>query len=527
MILQLLHPPNLKQSATYIFLLLLFFTHHLIAQPGDNFSASNPNLDFTEYLNGVRCAAIELSEKDQLHIDTAGSLLVNHLIMYLKNNIGFELVALTSTEKQELYESVSSLCDITYVKVELTATPKNFSNHKMSFTSCLGDQFLFTASDVIANDQLVLENLSGVWATMYNGSIQYNVHHRLQLPTHLTSWTEDQLLRYYEQGRLHPLEGIYEKMMLGAKGKARYRLAVKQNQEGNFDLIYLTGATNYEDWVEGEHLGTLNPSANDNLYTATWYMPDKTLYPDVYLANDQTSMLYFTFANRPEDIHRYLKLFPKNQTRKQENIKATGSGIAISPDGYIITNYHVTEGANYIEVEHLEEGYPVKYRAVVMSRDPNTDLAVLKIDDLTFKGLSDVPFALRTGITEVGENVFTLSYPLTATMGTEVKVTNGIVSSKTGYKGDVATFQVSAAVQPGSSGGPVFDEMGNLIGIIKAKHSKAENATYAIKIRNALNLLELLPDRLILPVINQIDQLLLTDQVKAVSSHVFLVRVIE
>lgn len=63
--------------------------------------------------------------------------------------------------------------------------------------------------------------------------------------------------------------------------------------------------------------------------------------------------------------------------------------------------------------------------------------------------------------------------------GVDVKLTNGIVSARTGFHGDVSQYQISAPVQPGNSGGPLFDSKGNIIGVVSAKHAGAENAGYA------------------------------------------------
>ena len=82
-----------------------------------------------------------------------------------------------------------------------------------------------------------------------------------------------------------------------------------------------------------------------------------------------------------------------------------------------------------------------------------------------------------------------LGYPLTSTMGNEIKATSGIISSQSGYKGDEILYQISAPIQPGNSGGPVFDLNGNVVGIVCAHHTQAENVGYAIKTKHLMELL--------------------------------------
>ena len=125
---------------------------------------------------------------------------------------------------------------------------------------------------------------------------------------------------------------------------------------------------------------------------------------------------------------------------------------------------------------------------------------------------------------EVGEDIFVLGYPMTTTMGSEIKLTNGIISARSGYDGDVALYQISAPIQPGNSGGPLFDKKGNLIGVICAKHTGAENAGYAIKTSYLRNLVESVADLNILPSKNNISSLELKDQVKQITPFVFLIK---
>lgn len=150
-------------------------------------------------------------------------------------------------------------------------------------------------------------------------------------------------------------------------------------------------------------------------------------------------------------------------------------------------------------------------------------MALLKIDDSAFCGFGNIPYAVSSTMSEVGEDIFVLGYPLTSTMGDEIKLTTGIISSKTGFQGDVALYQISAPIQPGNSGGPLFDRKGNLIGIVNAKHKDAENVGYAIKTSYLKNLIESSTSTSILPNNNQVVGQPLTEKVKKLKNYVFMI----
>ena len=108
-------------------------------------------------------------------------------------------------------------------------------------------------------------------------------------------------------------------------------------------------------------------------------------------------------------------------------------------------------------------------------------------------------------------------------MGDELKLTTGVISSKTGFQGDVSQYQISAPVQPGNSGGPLFDGKGNLIGIVSSKHLGTENVSYAIKTLYLMNLVESALSSSVIPSNNTISGQTLPGKVKSVRNFVFLI----
>jgi serine protease Do len=148
----------------------------------------------------------------------------------------------------------------------------------------------------------------------------------------------------------------------------------------------------------------------------------------------------------------------RQQQPKSQRATSLGSGVIVSPDGYILTNNHVVEGATDVKVSFFDkEEYPAK----VIGTDKYTDVAVLKIDK---KNLPTLPFA-DSGRTEVGDVVLAIGEPF----GLGQTVTMGIISAKgragLGIERYEDFIQTDAAINRGNSGGALIDTKGELVGI--------------------------------------------------------------
>lgn len=220
--------------------------------------------------------------------------------------------------------------------------------------------------------------------------------------------------------------------------------------------------------------------------------------------------------------HGWIKVYP-SKTDYESSQPTSGTGFGISTNGIIVTNYHVIDGAKSIKVRGINENFNKTYNAIVVVSDKNNDLALIQIDDYNFSSLGAIPYTIKTGLAGVGQSIYVLGYPLRATMGDEIKLTTGIVSSRTGFQGDITSYQISAPVQPGNSGGPLFDNQGNLIGIINAKHIGAENASYAVKSNYLTGLIELTPSPPKLQTVNSLTGKTLIQQVELVKKFVYII----
>jgi|TARA_B110000902_G_scaffold28847_1_gene31191 Do/DeqQ family serine protease len=173
---------------------------------------------------------------------------------------------------------------------------------------------------------------------------------------------------------------------------------------------------------------------------------EKTLPAVVHVKNTTLSKGYTSF----EDL-----MFGRSQQRAQIG---TGSGVIISPDGYIVTNNHVIEGAQTIEITTNDNK---TYTAELIGTDSNTDIALLKIEALE-------PFSYSifgdSNEAKVGEWVLAVGNPFNLTS----TVTAGIISAKSrdlSGKNTQSFIQTDAAVNPGNSGGALVNTNGELIGI--------------------------------------------------------------
>lgn len=200
--------------------------------------------------------------------------------------------------------------------------------------------------------------------------------------------------------------------------------------------------------------------------------------------------------------------------------KASGSGFFINENGYIATNYHVVDDMKVIQVVYQQNGKKFTHNAEVVVSDPTNDLAILKIKDNSFVRLPQIPYVFTARTEDVGTEVFALGYPKTQKLGEEIKFTDGKISAKTGVKGDIRLYQISVPITHGNSGGPLFDNNGNLIGITSSGWENENNINYAIKSIYLKNLIDVLPENITLPNYNEIANKTLTEKIKILSDFV-------
>ncbi|HLE25184.1 MAG TPA: DegQ family serine endoprotease [Thermodesulfobacteriota bacterium] len=187
-------------------------------------------------------------------------------------------------------------------------------------------------------------------------------------------------------------------------------------------------------------------------------------------------------------FEEFFKRFFGDIPQQEFKQSGLGSGFIISEDGYVVTNNHVIDKAQDIEVV-LEDGK--KYKADIIGKDAKTDLAVLKINPE--KMLQAVVFGNSDKL-RIGDWVVAIGNPF----GLGYTVTVGIVSAKgrsLGLSSYDDFIQTDASLNPGNSGGPLFNQMGDVIGVNTAIVAGGQGIGFAIPINMAKNVIEQLKDK--------------------------------
>jgi S1-C subfamily serine protease len=196
-------------------------------------------------------------------------------------------------------------------------------------------------------------------------------------------------------------------------------------------------------------------------------------FKHILLVFFSTFLLSKTFSQDAVNVAK--KTFPYTVSIvMQDQFKKTlslGSGFIVSP-GKIVTNVHVVEGSSYGDVIEDKSGKTHKIEGYT-ALDTKNDLVILSVPTLTLKGLQ-----LGDTITQIGQRIFAIGNP----KGLNGTISEGIVSGIRQLDNN-DLFQITAPISPGSSGGPVLDIKGNVIGVSVASLTSGQNLNFAIPSR--------------------------------------------
>jgi serine protease Do len=171
------------------------------------------------------------------------------------------------------------------------------------------------------------------------------------------------------------------------------------------------------------------------------------------------------------------------EKRAEETIaNYSGTGFALTQDGYFITSLHVIKDADSVFIQNQNEQ---TYKAVTVFRNEQSDIAILKVVSPNFESYKVLPYSFTEKSGNIGEHVFTLGFPRE-----DMVYGEGALSAASGFEGDTVSYQVSIPVNPGNSGGPLLDDNGNIIGLISGKQTETEGAAFAVKSQSIIAIIQ-------------------------------------
>lgn len=345
-------------------------------------------------------------------------------------------------------------------------------------------------------------------------------------------------IEYYDtrMTELEPIEGIYyvtvkhyyqdrdNSSLIGTNGSESKFYAVVKNQDDKDFTVYCVDKPGYTWRNKFVQIGESNIFAimADDDDVDKYSSEGRVTIEDPAKFDFQLDLghnNYYNFYDTYEFIRDYPPMSIYEQLQKTE---WTSTGFAIA-NGYVVTNYHVTNYAKTIRIKGINGDMKKSYKGFVVASDKEHDISIIRIVDKDFEEFGSIPYSIGKANVEVGDDVFVLGYPMTTTMGEEIKLTEGVISAASGYKGNESMYQISAAAQPGNSGGPLFNSEGAVIGIVNAKLADAENVNYAIKISYLYSLINSSDLGIDITGSNSIKNKSLSGKVKAVKNFVYLI----
>ena len=359
------------------------------------------------------------------------------------------------------------------------------------------------------------------------------------------------LNQYYEKNITHPVEGIWSADIL-YNGNQRYNQAfdIAIIRDGyRFDMIPLILKSPSFDLSHKVMEPTADPNVllleatflqNDNISAGTRFtlesptrasfnlqVPEKRLIE--YLNKQDVSVPLKYIGNntvRYSLIKKLSSKSPDTDDTGKHGWSGSGSGFSITTDGLVVTNYHVVKHAEKIFIRGVNGDYVKSLEAELLKYDEENDLAIIRITDSDFQQLPDLPYNISTSEIQVGTEVFSLGFPKPKIFGSSSpNFQDGRISSTVGTINNGSRYQMTVRITKGNSGGPIFDQIGNVIGVSVGGYFNPEymNATECIKSDYLIRLLNQITDYA--PTSKEPSTTSLEDQIEAYKNFVYLIEV--
>lgn len=232
-------------------------------------------------------------------------------------------------------------------------------------------------------------------------------------------------------------------------------------------------------------------------------------------------------AQQQVEQNKLIQNINKNSkpTPPPSDVKYTGTGFALTNDGYFVTAYHVinNDGNGYGDSVYILNHDGQYFKATLVNFDAKADVAIMKVEKKNFHfGKGDVPYTFATDKASLGARIFTIGYPKDDEVYSE-----GYISSKNGFQGNDLQYTLQLPAGHGQSGSPVIDEEGNMLGILTAIGSQNEANTYAVSSKALINLIHSASSEINirLPKTNKLAEMSREEQIEKMEAYTFSVKV--
>jgi S1-C subfamily serine protease len=316
-----------------------------------------------------------------------------------------------------------------------------------------------------------------------------------------------------------------------------YRLSAEQGfapAQVNLGLMYEKGLGVPQDYVSAHMWYNLAGSKGIKVAIKNRNLLQKRMTPQ-QIAKAQEMVRNWKSSGRIKIAESPTTIAPQPSTPQPPKSKdvaiATGTGFLFGSQDYIITNYHVVKGTSEVKVK-FTNGESIN--AEVVARDTQNDVAILKLTKSPSFQSREMKFG-DSSMVRMGDKVFTIGYPSINIMGFKPKYTEGVISAVTGIKDNPTVFQTTVPIQPGNSGGPLFNDKGEVVGLttsslsllaIESMGAVPQSVNYAVKSSFVKNTISTIPEALLSNrgiVVVPTDSNSRADFIEAISKNIVLI----
>lgn len=214
----------------------------------------------------------------------------------------------------------------------------------------------------------------------------------------------------------------------------------------------------------------------------------------------------------------------KKSAPPPSDVKKTGTGFALTNNGYFVTAYHVIHDENgYGDSVYILNNNGQYFKVSLVTFDAAADVAIMKVDKSGFRfGKGELPYTFSHSKAGLGTHIFTLGFPTD-----EIAYSEGYISARNGFDGNNSQYTLELPVGHGQSGSPLIDSKGNILGLLTAVGTEKEEKTYAVNAKAITDLLHKLPDEknIKLPKSPKISRMSREQQIDVIEDYTLSVKV--